>query len=148
MTLTPDSPVLDLAGRVLEQDLLGRTHEAAALIRQIGRYGDQAVEIAIRSWCDTVIDAMRRDAGIPPTDPITLAVPVWPDADTGQPMDPREVSPHLRWAGQTIVARVIADYETYMALVASLPDDPGERDTWLGALAAVCSQAPEPENAP
>lgn len=142
MTPTPDSLVLDLAGRVLNQDLLGRTHEAAALIRQIAGYGDQAVEIAIRSWCDTLINAMRADAGIPPTDPITLAVPVWPDEVTGQPMDPHEVSPHLRWAGQLIAARIIADYQMYMALVASLPDDPDERDTWLGALATVCSPSP------
>jgi hypothetical protein len=99
---------------------------------------------ALVAWCDTLITAQRRAAGLP-DDPVPgeeAARPGWVDSGAAQvTLDAGDVPPAARWAGQLVAARAALDRDGFNALLTVLPADRKARGAYAGALLHACAAA-------
>jgi hypothetical protein len=137
--MTPEEHVLGVASAILNAEINGDRQTAGRYLQQISNdYGSAGVELAIRTWCDTLTIIQHQPAGLPDGTPV-ITRPVWLKPGTGERMDIENVTPWFRWAGQIVAARASMDQDTYNALLAALPDDPRERGRWVIAVAVACA---------
>lgn len=110
------------ASAALLSALAGDWGAATAAVRSASdRCGGEGVELCIRAWCDTLVDAYRQATGTQADAPVR---PVWVDPETSQvATDAAGVPPEVRWAGRVIAARAALDCDAYGALLLSIPDD-------------------------
>jgi hypothetical protein len=128
----PDPRVLQLSGDALRAAMREDWDAAGDAIQAInGEHGFQGLVQAICTWCDAV--ALNHPAARAiESRPGAVTQLAWSGDDIAGIETADEVDPHVRWAGQVTMARVMMDHEAFRALLLAIPGD--EAGDYIGVL--------------
>lgn len=113
-----------LASEALVAAMRGDSTAVRAAVTAVNGLGGQAMEYAVRAWCDTLVSRYQRLTGTSSGDPIHLQ---FMNPDTGaRTGNADDVPPEMAWAGRMILARQAQDIDQWMALISALPEDAAE----------------------
>lgn len=110
-----------LAATTLHYALADNWPRAHSIVKTIDtELGGEALEFAMRAWCDAILHEMPDLEG----KPVRWG---WKDEATGQiGWNTQDFPPRNRWAAQMLGARQALDIDTWNALLEALPDDGSE----------------------
>jgi hypothetical protein len=110
-----------LAATALHYALAEDWPRAQAAVKTLdAEFGGEALEFAMRAWCDTLLNEMPEAGG----KPIRWG---WVAIENGQVgFNTQDLPPRNRWAAHMLSARQARDIDTWNALLEALPDDGSE----------------------
>jgi hypothetical protein len=127
-----------LARDALVAAMAGDSEKATRAVVEVNGLGPEALEYAIRAWCDALIFRYRKISGTPDDEPVR---PGWINGDTGDiATDADDVPPEARWAGRLVAARAALDLPAWDALLLALPEDGWQVGRHVSALLSTVAQ--------